>query len=117
MPEKHIADLRAAFESFKFIPLPFVVSVNNANPKLVLYDNLIEYRGGFTTTELYYSEIEKINVYFWRSKTNNLVVYKKKGITTFIGNFRDREQLIFFLRVFKSKGCKLTDKAEMFLLS
>jgi hypothetical protein len=106
------ADLLAGFGSFKFLPMPIVISTNNANPKLILFDNHIEYRGGFTTNELKYTDIDKIDVYFYRESTNNIVISKKTGLSTFIGNFTTRQQLIEFLKVFKEKGCELTNKAE-----
>lgn len=106
------ADLLAGYGSFKFLPMPIVFSTNNANPKLILFDNHIEYRGGFTTNELKYTDIDKVDVYLFRESTNNIVIYKKTGLSTFIGNFTSRKQLMEFLKIFKEKGCELTNKAE-----
>ena len=110
-----IADLIAGFGSFKFIPTPIVLWTNNANPKLVLHDSYIEYRNGFATNKLTYDDIDKIDVYFFRNSTNNIVISKKTGPTTFIGNFRTRTQLIEFVKAFQVKGCTLTSKAENLL--
>ncbi len=110
--EKQIADLIAGFGSFKFVPMPIVFSTNNLNPKLILYFDHVEYRGGFFTRKVKYNEIEKIDVYFRGNRTNNIVIYKSTGIGTFIGNFRNRVQLKEFLRIFEDKGCLLTDKAK-----
>lgn len=107
------ANLLAGFGSIKYLPLPIVLSTNNANPKLILYDDYIEYRGGFITNKVKYETIEKIDVYFLGESTNNIVVYIKNSIFTFLGNFEKRLQLKEFLKFFKSKGCKLTDKAEL----
>lgn len=109
------ADLLAAFGSFKFLPMPIVISTNNFNPKLILYSNHIEYRGGFTTNTLNYSDIEKIDVYIHKQSTNNIVISKKKRQSTFIGNFRFRNDLVDFLKIFKEKGCELTSKANDFI--
>lgn len=106
------ADLVASFGSFKFVPIPIVFSTNNANPKLILYETYIEYRGGFITKELKYQDIDKIDVYILKTSANNIIVSKKIGLTTFIGNFRTRQQLVVFLKLFKEKGCELTAKAE-----
>jgi len=95
--------------------MPIVLWTNNANPKLVLYDSYIEYRSGLTTNKLKYDDIDKIEVYFFRNSTNSIVISKKTGPTTFIGNFRTRTQLREFVNVFKAKGCTLTTKAENFL--
>lgn len=110
-----IADLVAAFGSFNFIPMPIVLSTNNANPKLILHETFIEYRGGFTANNLNYEDIDKLDVYLFRESTNNIVIYKKTGFSTFIGNFRTLSQLIAFLKAFKAKGCQLTYKAESLL--
>ena len=109
--KEHKADLIAGFGSFKFIPMPIVFSTNNANPKLILHEEHVEYRGGFITRRVNYNEIEKVDVYFIGTRTNNLVIYKKTGISTFIGNFRKRNQLQEFLQLFQKKGCTLTEKA------
>ena len=110
--QEHTADLIAAFGSFKFLPMPIVFSTNNLNPKLLLFNDHIEYRGGFITRKVSYDEIENIDVFFWQKRTNNLIVSKKHGYATFIGNFKNREQLKEFLQIFQSKGCELTDKAK-----
>ena len=110
-----IADLIAGFGSFKFIPMPIVIWTNNANPKLALHDTYIEYRNGLATNKLLYDDIDKIDVYLLKNSTNNIVISKKTGLTTFIGNFRTRTQLMEFVRAFKAKGCTLTSKAENLL--
>lgn len=110
--EKHIANLIAGFGSFKFLPIPIVFSSNNANPKLILYSDHIEYRGGFVTRTVKYDDIEKVDVYIKGKRTNNIVVYKSTGSGTFLGNFKDRTQLKEFLKIFKEKNCLLTDKAK-----
>lgn len=110
-PEKHVANLLAGFGSFKFIPMPITISTNNFNPKLILYADSIEFRGGFTTKKLAYSEIERIDVFFAGKKTNNLWISKITGQTTFAGNFRKRSQLREFLQLFLDKRCALTKKA------
>lgn len=107
------ADLLAGFGSFSFIPMPIVFSTNNANPKLILFEHHIEYRGGFITRQLNYEDIDKIDVYFFREYAKNIVISKKTGLSTFIGSFRTREQLRDFLKAFKEKGCELTSNAEM----
>ena len=92
--------------------MPIVFSTNNANPKLILHYDHVEYRGGFVTRKVNYDEIEKVDVYFMGKRTNNIVIHKSTGIRTFIGNFRNRVQLQEFLRIFENKGCLLTDKAK-----
>ena len=74
--------------------------------------NHIEYRGGFIPQRIEYNEIEKIDVYFKRKHTNNIILYKSIGICTFIGNFRNRVQLKEFLKLFESKGCQLSNNAK-----
>ena len=106
------ADLIAGFGGLKFIPMPFVFSTNNFNPKLILYENHIEYRGGFVSRKLTYKNIEKIDVYFMGKFTNSLVIYKTNSVWTFVGNFRKKQQLKEFLAFFEAKGCNLTAKAK-----
>ena len=110
--KKHIADLIEGFGSFKFIPMPIIFSSNNANPKLILHFDFIEYRGGFVTRRVKYMDIEKIDFYSSGKRSNNIIVYKRTGIRTFIGNFKNRTQLKEFLKIFENKGCLLTEKAK-----
>ena len=110
--QKIEADLHAAFTSLKFIPMPFALSTNTANPKLILFDDHIEYRGGFSTNQLRYRDIREVNVYFLGRRTNNLIISKRNGISTFIANFKSRDQLKEFLKMFNAKGCELSSKAE-----
>lgn len=55
--EIYKADLIAGFGSFKFLPIPMIFSHNNYNPKLILYKDHIEHRGGFITRKVMYSDI------------------------------------------------------------
>lgn len=106
------ADLIAGFGGVKFIPMPIVFATNNFNPKLILHEHHMEYRGGFITRKLNYQDVEKIDVFIHKERTNNIVVFKKNSIWTFIGNFRERNQLKEFLLVLEQKGCVLTEDAR-----
>lgn len=109
--KKHIAKLIAGFRGFKFTTLPIVFAHNNYNPKLILHEDYIEYRGGFCTGKTTYQEIEKIDIFVWKKGTNNIVISRKTSQFTFIGNFKNRTQLQDFLKIFYEKGCVLTQKA------
>jgi hypothetical protein len=51
-------------------------------------------------------------VYFKGKRTNNIVISKKIGSATFLGNFRQRTQLKEFLKILKKKGDELSNKAN-----
>lgn len=108
--EKYKADLIAGFGSFSFLPMLFMISKNNVNPKLLLFSDHIECRVGFSTRTIKYHEIKKIGVFLLGKGTNNLVIYK--SFRTYSFNFRNRTQLFEFLKHFENKGCVLTNRAK-----
>lgn len=112
MTKSHFADLKVGFGGLKFIPMPFFVfSHNSLAPRLILHEHHVEYKGGFFTKYLAYEDIEKVDVYFSMS-SNCIVLYKKKGISTFVGSFVRKTQLEEFLKLFHTKGCDLSETAK-----
>lgn len=109
--KKYIARLSAGFRGVKFMPKLYAWGHNNLNPKLILLEDHIEYRGAFRIRKALYQEIEKIDVFIWNKRTNNIVITKTTSIFTFIGNFKMRKQLQDCLKIFYNKGCILPPNA------
>ncbi|TPG72297.1 hypothetical protein [Hymenobacter nivis] len=108
----YTANLRAGFVGLRFLPELIAIGTNNLNPKLILHDGHVEYRGAFFTNSLPYASIELLNVAFVGSGTNNLTIVPRTGLTTFTGNFEKKAQLYQFLALFKAKGCPLSPFAQ-----
>jgi len=102
--------LFAAFIGLKFLPRQLGIGHNSINPKLILYDDKIEYRSLIFTQKLNYSDIEKVDVFLaW--KTTNICISKKNSIFTFAGNLNNKQSLTELVIFFNSKKCNLTSKA------
>lgn len=112
---QYTADLRAGFVGLRFLPDIIALGTNNLNPKLILRQEAIEYRGAFFTSTIAYSDVEKVAVAFIGRGTNNLTITPRIGLTTFTGNFRHRSQLYQFLAFLSSKGCPLTPHTQQLL--
>lgn len=111
------ADLVAAFVSFKFLPPPFSVGHNNLNPKLILKEDSLEFRGAFFTNRKMYAQIEEVNCSISSSKISllrmNIVrISFNDTIFTFSGNLRSLDGLKEVLRFLDSKGCPLSERAK-----
>ena len=104
------SDLRAAFTGFKFMPKIYAFSSNNVAPRLVLYSDYFEYRGGFRLKRSTYENVEKVDV-LTIFTTNNLYVFLKNSPRTFYGNFKSKKERIDSLKVFIDKDCSLSDSA------
>ena len=104
----YTASLRAGFIGLRFLPNIIAIGTNNLNPKFILHEEYIEYKGAFFTNELAYSAVEKVEAAFIGTGTNNLTITPQTGLTTFTGNFHAREQLCQFLDILDTKGCLLT---------
>jgi hypothetical protein len=105
--------LIAGFLGIKQIPLPFVLGINNANPKLFLKKDHYEYRGAFMSRKGLYENIERVDIFLARRTTN--VVIWKNSIFTFVGNTDSDSELRKCLEFLKEKQCRLTQKAMDFL--
>ncbi len=111
-------DLVAGFASFKFLPPPFSVGHNNLNPKLILKENGLEFRGAFFTNHKKYGDIEKVDC-----SVSSIGLFGKNMIRlsftdtifTFSGNIRTLEGLKEVLAFLDGKGCLLSEKAKNLL--
>jgi hypothetical protein len=112
--------LVAAFCGLRILPFPFALGGNNLNPKLLLYEEHLEYKSLFRTQTKTYQEIAEVDVYVNNLKvfsigTTNIRLSFTGSVFTFMGNLNDLEKLkevLFFLR---EKGCWLSDKAASLL--
>jgi hypothetical protein len=104
------ADLLAAFTGLSFMPKIYTLTHNNAVPVLRLYEELIEYRGGFRLKESDYSNISKVDI-FTILFTKSICLYFKDTPRTFYGNFRRDSERVACLKIFMGKGCQLTEEA------
>lgn len=111
-PTTYTANLRAGFVGLRFLPDLIAIGTNNLNPKLILHDSHVEYKGAFFTNTLPYADIELVDVAFVGSGTNNLTIIPRTGLTTFTGNFEKKAQLYQFLALFQAKGCPLSPFAR-----
>ena len=104
------ADLLAGFTGLSFMPKIYTLSHNNAAPVLRLYEEFIEYRGGFRLKKSDYANIKKIDVLTILS-TKSVCLYFANTPRTFYGNFRKNSERVDCLKVFIEKGCQLTGQA------
>ncbi|MCR9228453.1 MAG: hypothetical protein NXH90_13625 [Flavobacteriaceae bacterium] len=112
--------LVAAFRGITFLPGPFVIGSNNANPKLVLGKNHIEYRNLVRTHKKTYAQIKKVDVYINSFRmmgvgTTNICLTFKDSMFTFSGNLNDKKRLQGLVAYFVTKGVPLTEKAKRLL--
>jgi len=106
--------LIAGFVGIKKIPLPFVLAINNNNPKLILKEESFEHRGSFWGKTDYYENVEKIDIYL-AYRTTNIEITKIDSKFTFVGNTNNNLELKRCLAFFQEKKCNLTQKALDFL--
>ncbi len=111
-PTTYTANLRAGFVGPRFLPDLIAIGTTNLNPKLMLHDGYVEYKGAFFTNSLLYADIELVDVAFVGSGTNNLTIIPRTGLTTFTGNFEKKAQLYQFLALFQAKDCPLSPFAR-----
>lgn len=110
-------ELVAAFKGLTFLPNPLTIGLNNANPKLILKKEQIEFRNLLFTTKKTYSQIEEVDVYINSFKlfgisTTNICLTFKDSIFTFVGNLNNMARLIELVTYFRDKGIVLTERAK-----
>ena len=108
------ADLLAGFTGLSFMPKIYTLSHNNAAPVLRLYEEFIEYRGGFRLKKSDYVNIKKVDIFTILS-TKSVCLYFENTPRTFYGNFRKDSERVDCLRVFMEKGCQLTEQAMVLI--
>ncbi|WPR70486.1 hypothetical protein SLW70_11095 [Flavobacterium sp. NG2] len=106
--------LIAGFVGIKKIPLPFVLGVNNFNPKLILKMDYFEHSGIFYGKTDVYENIELVDIFIARM-TTNLIISKIDTIFTFVGNTNNTQELKKCLLFLQQKQCVLSEKALSFL--
>ncbi len=104
------SDLLAAFTGFKFMPKFYAITNNSIAPRLKLYSDHFDYRGGLRLKQSSYQNVEKIDV-FTIPWTKSIVIFLKNSPRTFSVNFKSEEQRVDCLRVFWCQGCSLSDAA------
>ena len=83
---------------------------NNANPRLILRQDSVEYKV-FRTIERQYGEIEKVDV-METVGTKNVVFYFKNKQIIFSANIGNKIDLNYVLAYLKNKDVTLTPEAE-----
>ncbi|MBL7164389.1 MAG: hypothetical protein ISS57_17515 [Anaerolineales bacterium] len=109
-PEGISVPITNSFSGLKPLGGVFGVSRNNLNPKLVLYDDRIEYRVIIKGSKRY-GDIEQVKV---RGGRQVLFIFYDSLLTlsVWLGNPEDRLTLLNFLR---SRGVNLDEKARALL--
>jgi hypothetical protein len=113
-------DLMAGFVSFKFLPPPFSVGHNNLNPKLILREDGLEFRGAFFTTDTFYKNIEKAGCSVSANSISlfrmNMVRFSfDNTIFTFSGNVKTLDGLKQVWIFLENKGCPLSARVKQLL--
>lgn len=110
--------LVAGFVSVKFLPAPFTLAYNNFNPKLILGESKLEYRGAFSTNRKSYRQIEIVDCAIGSGffQSNSIRLQFKDSIFTFSGNVGTINGLKEAIKFFKDKGCNLSEKAGKLVL-
>jgi hypothetical protein len=100
--------LRASFLVFKGAPL-FGVATNNAAPRLILFDDAIEFRV-ITRQRRRWQDLEKVDA---RQSlgTQNIILHWRGTFFAFSANLGAEPALIALLRFFGSRGVELTKEA------
>ena len=104
------ADLLAGFTGLSFMPKIYTLTNNNIAPVLRLYEESIEYRGGFRLKNSDYVNIKKVDI-FTILFTKSICLYFENTPRTFYGNFQKDSERIDCLKIFMKKGCQLTEEA------
>jgi hypothetical protein len=104
--------LRAAFLVLKKFPL-LGVAANNAAPRLVLYEDRIEYRV-ITRRSHRYEELEHVDARQTLG-TQNIILCWRRGLLAFSANLGSEDALVDLLRFFQRRGIMLTARATSLL--
>jgi len=89
------------------------ISKNNFNPKLIFWEDYIEYKIFFTKKKKY-TDIESVDIYRW-FKTENIVFIFKDSSSTFSANVLYPKNLIAILKFLQNKNCPLSENAKELL--
>jgi hypothetical protein len=100
--------LRAAFLVFKSAPL-LAVATNNAAPRLVLFDDAIEFRV-VTRQRRRWEELERVDVR-QTFGTQNIILHWRRNFFAFSANVGTEPLLIELVRFFHRHGLELTQQA------
>jgi hypothetical protein len=100
--------LRASFRVFRGAPL-LGVATNNAAPRLILFDDAIEFRV-VTRQRRRWEDLERVDA---RQSfgTQNIILHWRRNFFAFSGNLGAEAPLIALLRFFGGRGAELTKEA------
>lgn len=104
--------LRASFLVFKKFPL-LGVATNNAAPRLVLFNDRIEFRV-ITRQQRRYDDLESVDARQTLG-TQNIVLYWRRGVFAFSANLGTEEALLSALQYFRDRGINLNERARNLL--
>ena len=89
------------------------VATNNAAPRLVLFDDRIEFRV-ITRQRRRYEDLESIDVRQTLG-TQNIVLYWRRGVFAFSANLGTAEALFSAVKYFRDRGINLNERATKLL--
>ncbi len=105
--------LRASFLVFKKFPL-FGIATNNAAPRLVLFNDRIEFRVIAIQTRRY-EDLEYIDA-LQSLGTQNIILCWRRRFFAFSANLGDEGRLVELLRFFERRRITLTERANSILI-
>ena len=94
---------------FKTLPL-LGVATNNAAPRLILFDERIEFRV-VTRQQRRYEDIESVDAR-QTFGTQNIVLFWRCGLFAFSANLGTEESLIILMKFFRDRGINLNENAR-----
>ena len=110
LPEDGLAiPLRASFLVFKKFPL-FGVATNNAAPRLILFNDRMEFRV-ITRQIRQYEDLESVDARQTLG-TQNIVLRWRRGAFAFCANLGAEQPLAELLRFFQRRGIEVTARAN-----
>ncbi|HKY08218.1 MAG TPA: hypothetical protein VJQ55_08255 [Candidatus Binatia bacterium] len=113
LPESGLSiPLRASFLVFKIFPL-FGMATNNAAPRLVLFNDRIEFRV-IASQARRYEELEYIDA-LQTFGTQNIILCWRRRFFAFSANLGDKGRLFDLLRFFQRRRINLTERAHSIL--
>jgi hypothetical protein len=104
--------LRASFLVFRKFPL-LGIATNNAAPRLVLFDDRIEFRV-ITRQRRRYEDLESVDARQTLG-TQNIVLFWRSGLFALSANLGTEESLVALINFFRDRGINLNDRARTLL--
>jgi hypothetical protein len=111
-PDGYSIPLRAAFLVFKKFPL-LGIAKNNAAPRLVLFDDRIEFRV-IARQHRQFEDLENVDARQTLG-TQNIILSWRRGLLAFSANLGTEDSLVELLKFFRERGTHLNERARELL--